>query len=60
MKKYRLGAKRVKVVKSTCPICDEVLGGNGSIILPYSCKKCSLIWNYNVMERDGTYLSEKI
>ena len=44
MKGYRLKYKQVKVLKPICPGCDQVLGGNGSVIIPYECRKCDKTW----------------
>lgn len=48
--------KRVEYVR-VCPRCDEELSGNGSQLLPYTCK-CG-IWQYRWMEADWE-LREKV
>lgn len=30
--------KRIEVVKLHCPICNQCMTGDGSIVLPYQCK----------------------
>ena len=29
--------KRVKIAMPHCPVCEEMLGGNNSGVLPYTC-----------------------
>lgn len=48
-KRYRLPYKRVSMLKPACPICNEVLSGDNSMIRPLTCHKCKCIWVNTMM-----------
>jgi len=49
MKKIKPIFKQVKVEKLACSKCEDILQGNGSIVLPYYCR-CG-IWEYDEKEK---------
>lgn len=36
--------RRVKVFTPVCPDCGEFLEGNNSMISPYNCPTCNVMW----------------
>jgi tRNA(Ile2) C34 agmatinyltransferase TiaS len=42
--------RKVKVLKPHCPVCKQMLYGEGSMILPYKCKCGTWKWNFTTEE----------
>lgn len=55
----RLQFKQVKDFKPVCPDCGEILFGDNSMMLPYTCTECCVMWKSS-MEKPYLFSKEII